>query len=99
VSYKNFLGQNYPNPFNPDTWFPYRLVSNLPVAIRIYNTKGQLVRQLNIGKQSAGSYLIKETAAYWDGKDSSGQKVPSGVYFYTLQAGEFRATRRMVIMK
>ena len=90
---------NYPNPFNPDTWLPYHLAQDALVTINIYNVKGQLVRTLNLGNKNASVYATKSKAAYWDGKDSFGEKVSSGVYFYTLQAGEFRATRKMVIMK
>ncbi len=93
------LLQNYPNPFNPDTWLPYQLATDAPVTISIYNTKGQLVRQLDIGKQKAGSYLDKKNASYWNGKDQLGQSVSSGLYFYMLKAGSFMATRRMVILK
>jgi hypothetical protein len=93
------LFQNFPNPFNPDTWIPYDVASDAVVIIRIYNTNGQLVRQMDLGKQKAGSYVDKKKAAYWDGKDQSGNAVASGVYFYTLKAGDFQATRRMVIVK
>ena len=93
------LLQNYPNPFNPETWLPYELSANVPVTIRIYNLKGQLVRQLEVGKQEAGSYLDKKKAAYWDGKNQFGQSVSSGLYFYTLKAGVFQATRKMVILR
>jgi hypothetical protein len=99
---------NYPNPFNPETWIPYKLSQEASVAIYIYSSNGQLVRKLDLGYQSAGVYVSKAQAAHWDGKDSLGQKVASGVYYYTLQvreaipntgAGEFRATRKMVIFK
>jgi len=93
------LLQNYPNPFNPDTWLPYQLAQDAPVTISIYNSKGQLIRTLHLGNQKAGIYLTKDKTAYWDGKDSFGQKVASGLYFYTLQAGKFTATRKMVIVK
>ncbi len=93
------LYQNFPNPFNPETWFPYRLATNAPVMFRIYNIQGQLMRELNLGTQAAGDYLTRETAAYWDGRDELSEIVSSGVYFYTLQAGAFQATRRMLIMK
>jgi hypothetical protein len=102
------LLQNYPNPFNPETWLPYQLAQDANVIISIYNTKGQLVRTLRPGLKNAGIYITKDKAAYWDGKDSLGQSVASGAYFYTLQvreaipnigAGEFRATRKMVIVK
>ena len=93
------LLQNYPNPFNPETWLPYQLAQDAPVTIRIYNTKGQLIRALHLGARKAGIYVAKDKAAYWDGRDKLGQKVASGVYYYTLQAGNFRTTRKMVILK
>jgi len=93
------LLQNFPNPFNPDTWLPYKLASASPVNISIYNVKGQLIRKLNLGYQNAGVYVTKGKAAYWDGKDNLGERVSSGMYFYTLQAREFRSIRKMVIVK
>ena len=93
------LFQNFPNPFNPETWLPYMIAADAPVAIRIYDTQGKLVRQLDIGTQKAGVYLSRETAAYWDGKDQLGEAVSSGIYFYTLMTGDFQGTRRMVILK
>jgi hypothetical protein len=99
------LYSNYPNPFNPETWIPYCLPQDADVTIRIYNNTGQLIRALNPGRQAAGIYLDKDQAAYWDGRDGLGEKVASGVYFYTLQVrhpanrGEFKATRRMVVLK
>ena len=79
------LLQNYPNPFNPETWLPYQLAQDASVTICIYNIKGQLIRTLHLGNQKAGVYMTKDKAAHWDGKDSLGQSVASGVYFYTLQ--------------
>ena len=93
------LGQNFPNPFNPDTWIPYALASDAYVAINIFDVRGRLIRRLVPGHQEAGFYMERSEAAYWDGKDNSGQKVASGLYFYTLQLGDFKATRRMLIMK
>ena len=93
------LLQNFPNPFNPETWMPYRLASNAPVSIQIYNVQGQLLRELNLGEQKAGSYVTRDTAAYWDGRDDVGETVSSGVYFYTLQAGASQTTRRMLVLK
>ena len=95
----SMLFQNTPNPFNPETWIPYQVVEDADVTISIYNVTGKLVRRLHLGHKNAGLYLSKDKAAYWDGKDSLGQEVASGVYYYTLQAGEFRATRKMVIVK
>jgi hypothetical protein len=93
------LLQNYPNPFNPETWIPYRLNQNSDVKIRIYNVNGRLVRTLYMGKQSPGNYVIKEKAAYWDGRNNSGEKVTSGVYFYQLLASNNSIVRKMVILK
>jgi hypothetical protein len=96
---KSTLLQNYPNPFNPETWIPYKLATDSLVTISIYNAKGQLIRTIALGNQKAGAYVMKGKAAYWDGKDNAGEKVTSSVYFYTLQAGDFSATRKMVIVK
>ena len=93
------LLQNFPNPFNPDTWLPYQLATDVSVSIQIYNIQGQLVRRLNLGEQKAGSYVTKDKAIHWDGRDERGEKVASWVYWYTLRAGEFNTTRRMVILK
>jgi F420-0:gamma-glutamyl ligase-like protein len=96
---ENTLLANYPNPFNPDTWIPYQLKEGTEVTILIYNISGQIVKIIYLGRKEAGSYFTKEKAAYWDGRNSEGEKVSSGVYFYTLQAGKFRATRKMNIIK
>jgi hypothetical protein len=93
------LLQNFPNPFNPDTWIPYKLASDSLVSVSIYNAKGQLIRTLPLGYQNAGVYVTKGKAAYWDGRDNVGERVSSGVYFYTLQTGKFISTRKMVIVK
>ena len=93
------LLQNWPNPFNPDTWLPYQLAQEASVRISIYSVKGQIVRTLNLGPKPAGPYITKVKAAYWDGKNNFGEKVASGLYFYTLQAGDFRAIRKMILLK
>ena len=93
------LFQNFPNPFNPETWLPYRLAAESPVTFCIYNLQGQLMRELNLGTQAAGNYLSRDAAAYWNGRDEYGEMVSSGVYFYTLEAGAFQSTRRMLILK
>ncbi|MDE0427897.1 MAG: leucine-rich repeat domain-containing protein [Candidatus Poribacteria bacterium] len=90
---------NYPNPFNPETWIPYQLASPADVSITIYAADGALVRTLDLGHQSGGHYDSGSRAAYWDGKNEVGEPVASGVYFYTLTAGEFTATRKMLIRK
>ena len=90
---------NYPNPFNPETWIPYDLARAANVQINIYDVEGKSVRQLVVGFQAAGTYRTRSHAAYWDGRNAVGEPVASGVYFYTLQAGRFKATRQMVILK
>ena len=90
---------NYPNPFNPETWIPYQLQKAADVQISIYDQRGVLVRQLSLGHQVAGQYLSRSRAAYWDGKNEIGESVASGLYFYTFTAGDFSATRRMLILK
>ena len=96
---QNLLLQNYPNPFNPETWIPYQLSENTSVSLSIYDTTGRLVRTLSLGYQSSGFYNSQGRAAYWDGRNDVGEPVASGVYFYTLTAGDFTATRRMLILK
>ena len=93
------LQQSFPNPFNPDTWVPYKLAKDVDVAIRIYDVAGRLVRTLDLGHKPAGFYTSKSKAAYWDGKNEAGESVSSGVYFYTLQAGKFAATKKMIMAK
>ena len=90
---------NYPNPFNPETWIPYRLAEPVEVTLRIYATNGQVVRTLVFGYQAAGFYEGRHRAAYWDGRNAQGEPVASGVYFYHLSAGDYSATRRMLILK
>ena len=90
---------NYPNPFNPETWIPYQLTEAAEVTLTIYDINGQLVRRLAVGHQAAGMYRNRTRAIYWDGRNQLGESVASGLYFYTLTAGEFTATRRMLILK
>ena len=96
---KTALRHNYPNPFNPETWIPYQLATPAEVALAIYDMNGQMVRSLAVGHQAAGMYQSRSRAIYWDGCNQFGESVASGLYFYTLTAGEFSATRRMVILK
>ena len=90
---------NYPNPFNPETWIPYQLAKPADVTVSIYASDGNIVRTLALGHQAAGMYKHRSHAAYWDGRNELGETVASGLYFYTLTAGEFTATRRMLILK
>ena len=90
---------NYPNPFNPETWIPYQLSEASDVTVSIYAVDGSLIRTLALGHQPAGLYQRKSRAAYWDGRNAFGERVASGLYFYTLTAGDFTATRKMLIRK
>ena len=93
------LGANFPNPFNPETWIPYQLAKPADVALTIYNMRGVVVRQFKLGHKAAGVYTSRSRAIYWDGRNMFGEKVATGVYFYTLTAGDFTATRKMLIRK
>ena len=95
----NALLVNFPNPFNPETWIPYQLSKDAEVIITIYAVDGRGIRRLVLGHQPAGIYQSRSRAAYWDGRNEFGEPVASGVYFYTLTAGDFTATRRMLIRK
>ncbi|MDE0506121.1 MAG: T9SS type A sorting domain-containing protein, partial [Candidatus Poribacteria bacterium] len=88
---------NYPNPFNPETWIPYQLKKPADVTLAIYDLKGRAVRSLTVGHQPAGMYQNTHSAAYWDGRNELGEPVANGVYFYTLSAGDFTATRKMLV--
>ena len=90
---------NYPNPFNPETWMPYRLAEETNVMLDIYATDGRLVRSIDVGHSRAGVYETRNKAIYWDGRNDLGESMASGVYFYHLKAGEYSATKRMVILK
>ena len=90
---------NYPNPFNPETWIPYRLAEDAFVTLTIYDQTGQVVRTLDVGHQIASAYENRSKAIYWDGRNEFGEGVASGVYFYHLSAGDYSATRKMVILK
>ncbi len=93
------LLSNYPNPFNPETWIPYRLSEDAFVTLTIYDSSGQVVRSLDVGHRIAAAYENRSKAIHWDGRNDLGEQVASGIYFYTLTAGDFSATRRMVILK
>ncbi len=90
---------NYPNPFNPETWIPYQLAEPTEVQISIFAANGKLVRMLALGYQPVGIYQSRSRAVYWDGRNALGEPVASGIYFYTLTAGDFTATRKMLITK
>ena len=88
------LQQNYPNPFNPVTTITYNLPKASDVSLKIYNSAGQEIRTLVSGFQSPGSNTIT-----WDGKNSRGQQLPSGVYLYKIKARDYSETRKAVLVK
>ena len=90
---------NYPNPFNPETWIPYQLAKAGDVEILISDMRGIAIRRLALGHQPVGDYTARRRAAYWDGRNEVGEPVASGLYFYTLTAGEYTAIRKMLIIK
>ena len=93
------LLRNYPNPFNPETWIPYHLSEDADVRLTIYSISGEVVRDIDVGHQTAAKYDSRAKAIYWDGRNRFGEQVASGIYFYSLSAGDFSATRKMVILK
>ena len=90
---------NYPNPFNPETWIPYRLGKPVDVALTIYDMNGRALQTLEVGHQPSGVYQSRERAAHWDGRNQQGESVANGVYFFTLKAGDFSSTRKMLVGK
>ena len=99
-------------PFNPETWIPYHLATDAEVQLAIYDTRGALVRQLALGYQPAGRYESRSCAAYWQGmtplqsrghiplgRNAVGERVASGIYFYTFTAGDVAAARKMLGLK
>ena len=88
------LFANFPNPFNSGTAIPYQLPRGGPVSFNIYDALGQVVRHLAWDFKEAGLHR-----AYWDARDSRGLDVGSGVYFYRMQAGDFVATRRLLLVR
>ncbi len=96
---RNQLLQNFPNPLNPETWIPFQLADKNNVTIQIYTPTGNLVRTLSLGVMAEGNYTSQSKAIHWNGRNNQGEPVSSGIYLYTINAGEFSATRKMVIMK
>ena len=88
------LGQNYPNPFNPATSIQFVLDRARFVELSIYNPAGRLVRTLVRGQLAPGTYVEE-----WDGRDSNGRGVSTGIYFYQLKTGQETLTRKMILLK
>ena len=90
---------NYPNPTNPETWIPFQLAQSSKASVYIHTVSGQRIRVLDLGYLSAGHYVGRSQAAYWDGKNSAGEPVPSGIYFYTLEISDFLQTQKMMVVQ
>jgi hypothetical protein len=88
------LDQNYPNPFNPETTFRFHIPQGEQVNLRIYNATGQLVKTLTDGHREAGSYEVR-----WNGRNTGGYPVPSGIYFCRMKAGDFVDTKKMALIR
>ncbi len=90
------LGQNFPNPFNATTLICYQLLATTAVSLVVYNSAGQLVRDLDAGYEQAGVYIQR-----WDGRTESGADASSGTYFYRLKIGanEQQLTRSMALVR
>jgi hypothetical protein len=86
------LSSNYPNPFNPATSISFNLPNPASWTLKIYNVAGQLVKTLE-------GYSSGQMSVIWNGKDNSGNEIASGIYFYKLSAGDFTATKKMVLTK
>ena len=96
---RTLLLPNYPNPFNPETWIPYQLAQDADVQILIYDVHGTIVRRLALGQQPAGFCTNRTRAAHWDGRNSFGEDVANGIYFYQLHTGELSSLRKMLMLK
>jgi hypothetical protein len=96
---KTQLFQSYPNPFKLTTRIPFILKERTRVTIRIYNVSGQVIRTVNWGETEPGDYTSNGKAPYWDGRNTRGDKVASGLYFYELEAGSYLSRKRVVLLK
>jgi hypothetical protein len=85
---------NYPNPFNPETVISYEIARSGPVELEIINLRGESIRSFNAASQSAGSHQV-----IWDGRDSVGNDVSSGIYLYRIRSGEFNKTHKMMLIR
>ncbi|RKU25715.1 hypothetical protein C6497_15245 [Candidatus Poribacteria bacterium] len=93
------LFRNYPNPFNPETWIPYQLANPSDIVITIYDIHSNVIRTLELGYKPEGTYINRNRAAYWDGKNDIGESVGSGLYFYTLRTNRHQFTHKMLLRK
>lgn len=89
----------FPQPANPEIWIPYKLGQPADIEITIFDSRGRLIRSLNLGHKQAGIYTSKANSAYWDGKNEAGESVSSGIYFYSIQAGDFYVFKKLTISR
>jgi len=94
TTYKWALNQNNPNPLGGATEIRYEVAKTSNVSIKIYNAMGQLVSVLKDGRTEPGRYSIT-----WDGKNRTGEHVSSGVYFYKMEADQYSAVKKMLVVK
>ena len=88
------LYQNYPNPFNPITTIKYDLPEDQFVSITIYDVMGRNIRTLMNMNQNAGYHSVR-----WDAKNNIGEQVATGMYIYTIKAGDFLSSKKIVLLK
>jgi len=88
------LSQNYPNPFNPETKISYTIPKSGVVVVNVYDLTGKLVKNLVNQQQTSGTFTVK-----WDGTNSLGKKVSTGIYFFQLKSGNANIVRRMLLIK
>lgn len=88
------LGQNFPNPFNPTTTISFNMPQSGYMTMKVYDVLGRCVRTLASGEYAAGNYSI-----VWDATDDNGNNISAGLYFYTISAKNYHATRRMMFIK
>jgi len=88
------LLQNYPNPFNPSTTIEFSLPHSSEVQFTVINLLGEVIDHRELGRLSAGIHQLD-----WSGPESLGGKLPSGVYFYQIRAGDFSASKKMIWLK
>ena len=94
ISNKIHVGYNYPNPFNPITNIKYEIYKEEFVKVIVHDILGNTVNSLFKKKQTSGVKLLQ-----WDATDNYGRQVPAGVYFYSIEAGDYRQTKKMILLR
>jgi hypothetical protein len=88
------LHQNYPNPFNPQTLIKIETATESFIELTVHDTHGQHVQTLVSSTQPAGLYFVP-----WNGTDDNGNRLPSGIYYYRMRAGDFVDVKRMILLR